>query len=154
MFDAFVRQKRWKLPLGFFLILGVSGLICLTFVGQRENALLLSIVLLSVAVLLPLAYFLSYGISVYEQCKTLQLFRSREIYKLGITPQALEVTLTGQTKTQSFPWKKLFHAYRTKYAIYLYVTQVNAFIIPMGTATPELWSRIQTLVPPEKCSTH
>lgn len=57
VFDVFRHQKAWKRPLIFAVILLTSAAICLSQVGKREGALLLTVVLTVVALGLPGVYF-------------------------------------------------------------------------------------------------
>lgn len=144
-FDTFYRQHRHRRPLLFLLLLGAFSAVCFCLVGQRPGARLLAWILLAVAVLVPLAYFLQYAFSVRDSSKTLHLspYRSREVYTLRFTDEAFYAA-AGTSRPIRVPWQKLYHAYRTSNAIYIYATDRQAFIVPPQEASKTIWDFITT----------
>ena len=72
-FDVLTRQKRWRRPLLFAVLMVAFAIVCFTQVGQREGAALLGTVLTVVGVGLPIVYFATFFQSVSKQAKQLKL---------------------------------------------------------------------------------
>ena len=66
-FDAFRLKKRYRKPAIFALLLLVFALLCFTALRGKPQAALIGGVLLAVGLLLPVAYFLSFALSVRAQ---------------------------------------------------------------------------------------
>ena len=57
-------------------------------------------------------------------------------------------------ETAEYPWQTVFHAYRDKRAVYLYITAARAFILPFdcleGGTPQQLWALLTARLPAEK----
>ena len=71
-FDTFRRQKRWRGPALFALIMGGFAAVCFALRESREQAVLIGTVLLVVGLGLPAAYVLSFYLSVRRREKALK----------------------------------------------------------------------------------
>ena len=152
LFDTFRRQKRYRAPLLFMLILLAFAAVCFTQVGKLDSAALLGGVLAGIGIALPLVYVGSYIASVRRACKKLSQAGSPVAYELLLTGEGVRVTAGGKEKT--YPWKKLHSACRLKNSIALYVAERQAYLMP-DTGDPghetKLWKRITDRLPPESC---
>ena len=137
-FDAFRIQRKWRTPLQFLILMAVFSSACF-IMHARQGAILLGCVLLGVGLLLPAGYFLSFWLSVRKQSK--KISPDQVVYTLSFYEDRFEVT-KGEEKL-SCGWDKLFHAYRTGYAVYLYVQPRHAFIITDPEKINSLWSFIR-----------
>ncbi len=151
-FDTIYCKHRYRRPLLFFLLMAAFSGVCFSMVGSRENALLLACVLLAVALILPLGYLLHYAISLRDQAKTLHLYYPREVYTLRFTDEAFYATPTGQEKPLRLPWGKLHHAYRTSNAIYIYINDARAFLVPLQAASEQVWHTITRHCDSSRCT--
>lgn len=147
MFDAFSRQKRWRSPALFALILGTAGAVCFALHTQR-GAVLLGVVLLTVALGLPAAYFLNYFFSVRAQAGKLDAGGGKEVYTLRLDGEGVRAT-QGEN-TAEFPWAELMCAYRVEGCVYLYAAERRAFLLPERCGGGEAWRMIQKHMPEEK----
>ncbi len=152
LFDTFRRQKRYRAPLLFMLILLAFAAVCFTQISRLESAGLLGGVLAGIAVALPAVYVFSYLASVRRTCKGLERAGSPVAYELLLTGEGVRVKAGGKEK--EYPWKKLHSAYRLQRSIALYVAERQAYLMPNtgdeGHET-KLWKRITEHFPAEKC---
>ena len=80
-FDLLRHRKAWHRPLAFTAILLVSACVCLSQVGQKDGAALLTVVLAVVALGVPAVYFWTFFHSLSLQIKKMGL--PRPFYRLG-----------------------------------------------------------------------
>ena len=140
MFDTFILKKRWRSPALFALILSAFAAVC--FMGRRthDQAVLLGGVLLGVGLLLPLVWIGMYALSVNRQAKSMGLSSDRTQYRVTLSPEKIHVEKGKETA--DFSWENAYRAYRTKGCIYLYVSQMRAFLLPDCEKTERAWELI------------
>lgn len=156
-FDVLTRQKRWKRPAVFAVIMLVFAIICFTQVGRREGAALLGTVLTVVGVGLPIVYFAAFFQSVGKQAKKLRLDTPRDVYRVELSDSGVRVLEAGkqdkQRLVQRFAWDSLYGAWRTATAVYIYVESSKAYLLP-GDQIPggldAAWKFVQEKLPAEK----
>lgn len=149
LFDTFVRQHRWKSPAIFAGIMLLFSLIAFSQSGRVEQAALLGGVLLSVGVLLPAVYFVSFERSVRAQIKKLGLTKPRQVYTLRLN-QNDGVTVTADKEQAAYRWDALFAVYRTDRGIYLYAAPTRAYLMPneqIETGADALWALLSAVMP-------
>lgn len=127
VFDVFRHQKAWKRPLIFAVILLTCAAICLSQVGKREGALLLTVVLTVVALGLPGVYFGTFFHQLSQIIKKMKL--PQPFYRVELSGDGVAVWLAGEqdkpAPTYQYPWADVLCAYRTADAIYLYVAAAD-----------------------------
>ena len=138
-FDAFVVQRKWRAPALFLILMALFSSVCFAM-HHKEGAVFLGCVLLGVGLLLPAAYLLSFLLSVNKQCKGIS--PKKIVYSLRFYEDYFDV-LKSKEKA-SYPWKKLFRAYRTKHGVYLYVQPRHAFIVSDETDLDAIWHEIRS----------
>lgn len=136
VFDVFRRQRRWKSPALFAAILLAFAAVCLSQVGTRNGALLLAVVLMVLAVGVPAVYVGMFLRSVRQQSKKLGLEHPRLVYRImldeaGVSAASLAKQRGTGTETR-WRWETLYGAWRVQGAIYLYVAENKAYILPDG----------------------
>lgn len=149
IFDTFRRKKMWRSPAIFAAIMSVSAMICF-FMHHVDGAIMLGTVLLIVGLGMPLTYFVTFFYSLYKQIRTQKL--PRTVYTLTLTERK-ELHIENETEQVDYPWKKVHHVYRDKTATYLYVTPVQAFILPhyfVDGGADALWSLLRKKLPADK----
>ena len=133
-FDLLRHHKRWHRPLLFTVILLVFAGICLSQVGQREGAALLTVVLAVVWV------------------GAMGLSQPKPFYRLLLDDEGLSVWMAGgQDKaapTHQYPWQNLYIVYRVPGALYLYVQQNQAYLL--NDSIDAAWAFLFQLLPPER----
>ncbi len=157
VFDVFTRQKRWRRPLLFAVLMAAFAVVCFTQIGKREGAALLGMVLLIVGVGLPLVYIASFFQSVSRQAKRMKLEKPRNVYRVELSADGVRVLEAGRQNSQSsgqfFEWAQLYGAWRTATAVYIYVENTKAYLLP-GKQIPggpdAAWKYVQEKLPSEK----
>ena len=117
-FDLLRHNKGWQRPAVFTAILLVCAGICLSQIGKREGAGLLTAVLAIVALGLPAVYFGTFFSNLSKQIKKLGL--PRPFYRLELDAAGLSVWMAGEQNkaepTNRYTWNTVYCAYRTKEA--------------------------------------
>lgn len=152
MFDTLKRRKMWCNPLIFAVILCISAVICLSM-DRIRGGTFLGVVLLTVGLGLPCAYFLSFLLSVNQQIRQMGLARPKRVYTLTFGEQDKLIHIVNEKDHLDYPWKKVHHVYRDLTATYLYVTPRQAFILPdtsLEVEPEELLTLIRRKISPEK----
>ena len=149
-FDLLRHHKAWHRPLVFTAILLVSAGFCLSQVGQKDGAALLTVVLAVVALGVPAVYFWTFFHSLSLQIKKMGL--PRPFYRLELDVAGLSVSMAGeQNKTEPtnrYTWNTVYCAYRTKEAVYIYVQKNQAYLL--NDSLDAAWSLLQASLPAER----
>ena len=149
-FDLLRHNKGWQRPAVFTAILLVCAGICLSQIGKREGAGLLTAVLAIVAIGLPAVYFGTFFANLSKQIKKLGL--PRPFYRLLLDDDGLSVWMAGEQDkpeaSRKYAWHDLHLAYRTPNAIYLYVRQNQAYLL--NDSLDAAWSLLQASLPAER----
>ena len=147
-FDAFCHQRHWQRPLAFALLMSAFSVPCFLLRERRQGAVLLGAVLLIVGLGLPLAYLLSFSLSLGRQMKRMDLRGERIAYTLRLEPGGVHVTAGAETA--DYPWDVIYMAYRAPGCDYLYVGAGRAYLLPHGPAAEKVWALLRDALPPEK----
>lgn len=131
-FDTYRLKKRYRAPLGFLAIMLAFALCCIFLAADKPQARMLGGVLLFVGLLLPLAYFLMFALSVRAQ--TRELKQPRKAYTLTLGEE-LHISAAGGKEQVKLPWNKVYGAYWLPGCIYLYAHPTKAFLLPDGQAS-------------------
>lgn len=156
-FDVLTRQKRWRRPLLFAVLMLAFAVICFTQVGQRQGAALLGTVLAVIGAGLPIVYFATFFQSVNKQAKRLKLETPRDVYRVELSDSGVRVLEAGkqdkQKLVQHYEWTGLYGAWRTGTAVYIYVESGKAYLLPAAQIPGGLdavWKFVQEKLPAEK----
>ena len=146
-FDLLRHNKGWQRPAVFTAILLVCAGICLSQIGKREGAGLLTAVLAIVALGLPAVYFGTFFSNLSKQIKKLGL--PRPFYRLLLDDEGLSVWMAGEQDkpeaSRKYAWHDMHLAYRTPNAIYLYVQQNQAYLL--NESMDAAWSLLGSALP-------
>ena len=149
-FGLLRHNKGWQRPAVFTAILLVCAGICLSQIGKREGAGLLTAVLTIVALGLPAVYFGTFFANLSKQIKKLGL--PRPFYRLLLDDEGLSVWMAGEQDkpeaSRKYAWHDMHLAYRTPNAIYLYVQQNQAYLL--NDSLDAAWSLLQAFLPAER----
>ncbi len=148
MFNTFRMRKAWRSPLIFALIFTVSAVVCFTAGRSREQAGLLGGVLLAVGILLPLVWYLMFVSSVKKEAKKHALSKTKAQYFTILREDGIKVV--KEKEEAVFPWEEIYHAYRVKDCVYLYVTPQRAYLLPDGEEAEAVWETVCAKIPEEK----
>lgn len=148
IFDTLRRQKRYRGPLLFALIMIGFAVVCFTQVGRREQAGLLGGVLLSVGIFLPAVYILTFLYSVKKRAKQLERAKT-PAYTIELSNK--KVTAAAGEERAEYRWNKILYTYRLRRSICLYIAANKAYILPSGDGgDDELWALICGHIPENK----
>lgn len=146
-FDLLHHHKGWQRPVVFTAILLVCAGICMSQIGRRDGAGLLSAVLTIIAIGLPAVYFGTFFSNLSKQIKKLGL--PRPFYRLELDATGLSVWMAGEQNkadpTNQYSWNTVYCAYRTERAIYIYVQQNQAYLLNESMDTA--WSLLGSALP-------
>ena len=149
LFDTFQRQKLWRRPALFALILTVSSALCYSRYPQ-EGSLLLGTILIVLGLGMPLVWYLSYEHSLHTQAKKMGLLKGpRRAYTLVFQDSGIQVS-SDQGKTYSpLSWSRVTQVYRRGSITYLYVGD-HAYLLPhsqVQEGIDALWSLLGRHLP-------
>jgi len=122
--------------------------------NKIEGAVLLGIVLLVVALGMPVVYFSTFFTSLKKQVKAQNLNPVRLVYTLEFSEESDALEISNAKEKASYQWQDVFHAFYEKEAIYLFITNERAFLLPFEVleSKAEVWKLIVSKVPAERCS--
>ena len=150
LFDLLHHHKGWQRPALFTAILLVCSGVCMSQIGKRDGAGLLTAVLAIVALGLPAVYFGTFFRSLDQQIKKLGLPRS--FYRLELDDSGLSVWMAGaQDKaepTHQYAWNTVYCAYRRDDAVYIYVQKSQAYLL--NESMDAAWTLLHSVLPAEK----
>ena len=146
-FDLLRHRKAWHRPLVFTAILLVSAGVCLSQVGQKDGAALLTVLLAVVALGVPAVYFWTFFHSLSLQIKKMGL--PRPFYRLELDAAGLSIWMAGEQNkaepTNRYTWNTVYCAYRTKEAVYIYVQKNQAYLL--NESMDAAWSLLGSALP-------
>lgn len=145
IYDTFVRQKRWRRPLVFCIIMLVFSAVCFFLKDRFGQSSLLSLVLLSVGLVVPVVYVLMFILSAREQAAKLHLSPAAAQYYVELDDAGIRVH--NEREKTEFKWKQIYCAVLRRDCIYLYVTPGNAYLLPYCDEAVEAWKLIQEKIP-------
>lgn len=154
-FDIFYRRGTLR-RIGLFTgTLAAFACICFAFGNGENQGALLGWVLLAVALVLPAVYLLNFFADVRKKARQLGLTKPTLVYTVSLTGQTVEFRPAQPGREdRSIPWSEVFGAWRTKGAVYLYITRNTACLLPNGQAKGaddgQLWAFIAAHLAPEK----
>lgn len=149
LYDTMLRQKRWRGLALFALIMTGFGVISFLMRGIREQAVFLGCVLLAVGLTLPLAYFLSFLLSIRAQSKRMGLKSAPVAYTLTLDDEKIAVA-AGEQRTE-YGWGDVTYVRRLRHSTCLFVGPGKAYLLPVRDGDGErLWRLVRDHVPAEK----
>ena len=124
--------------------------VCLSQIGKRPGAALLTVVLALVGIGLPASYFGAYFYSLAQQVKKMHF--PRPFYRLELADDAFSIWMVGsQDKaepTERHAWDGIHCAYRTQNAVYIYGEPGKAY--RMIDRLDAAWKFLSQKLPAEK----
>lgn len=150
VFDVFHHRKSWVRPTIFAVIMLAFAGVCLSQIGKRPGAALLTVVLALIGIGLPASYFGAYFYSLAQQVKKMHF--PRPFYRLELADDAFSIWMVGsQDKaepTERHAWDGIHCAYRTQNAVYIYVEPGKAYL--MNDRLDAAWEFLSQKLPAEK----
>lgn len=154
IFDTLKLRKRWISPAVFAGILLFCSLLCFLQRGRADQAELLAIVLMAVALGVPGVYFGTFFHSLKTQSGKLRLQKNRLFYTVVLSQKGVEVTSAKSGGGHvTYNWNQILAVYKKPGCVYLYVSVKQAFLLPENCMDPspeDLWDMIAGHVPAER----
>lgn len=153
IFNILKRLKLYKSPVIFASILTTSAII--SFIMHRvQGAVFLGSVLLLVGLGVPAVYFISFFSSLRKQVKQQNLNPPRLVYTLQLEKGSETFEITNDKEKAVYRWKDVFHAYYEKDAIYLFITEERAFLLPFTVLEDcnEVFNLIEAKITTQRCT--
>ncbi|NCC64813.1 MAG: YcxB family protein [Spirochaetia bacterium] len=153
IFNILKRLKLYKSPVIFASILTTSAII--SFIMHRvQGAVFLGSVLLLVGLGVPIVYFTSFFSSLRKQVKQQNLNPPRLVYTLQLEKDSETFDITNEKEKATYRWEDVFHAYYEKDAIYLFITQERAFLLPFEVLEDpsEVFKFIEEKISAQRCT--
>lgn len=140
-FHRFYATKRsWNLLFFPFMILVFA--IFNWIIGNT----ILGWILLGISLFIPAFSLTLFYLSILKQVETYKLKNPRVFYTLTFSDKGIHIR--NKKEKANYQWNQVYKIYRTKSSMYLYITPVNAFIIPSGSlkdyTMDDLWSFFQS----------
>lgn len=153
IFNTLTRLKLYRSPAIFASILTLSAIISF-IMHSVDGAILLGVVLLTVGLGVPAVYVTTFFSSLKKQVKQQNLNPARLVYTLQFDRSSPLIEITNDREQATYRWQDVFHAYRRKDAIYLFITQERAFLLPLEACTDaaEVWNLIEAKLGSDRCT--
>ncbi len=140
MYDSMTKNKRYKTTLSITIMLFTLATLCFASQESLPAAEMAGNILIIFTVLIPTNYVRTFQNSIKSQTEKMCLNPARHVYTINLSTSSSgihyfypkESTAAGQ-----FSWKAVDGAYKTRHAIYLYVTPQQALIIPDTIQSPD-----------------
>ena len=130
-FNIFVLRKQWVRPAIFAAILAAFAVVAL--LSGKSESLLIAIVLQAVGLGLPLVYVGTFLAQLNKQAEAQRL--PRRVYTVRLDFDGVHVTNDQKKESPlSVAWKDVQAAFHVRGCVYLYVSPVQAFLLPDGQA--------------------
>lgn len=155
-FNAFTRQKRMRKPVTIGIAAFIGSVISFSMQETSENMFLLGVLLCVIAFFVPGMYFRTFFASIKEQTTKMNIEKPRHVYTIELTNDANGIRFYHPDEKKAagiFAWKDIVGAWRIDKAIYLYVEENRALLIPDSTkftSQDEVWDFIKKHADAEK----
>ena len=144
-FDMFRLRRRWVRPVVFALILLAFAAAAL--LSRKPQAGLIAAVLLVVGMGLPLVYFGTFFAQVNLQAVQRGLDSPKRVDTVRLDFDGVHVTNDQKKESPlSVAWKDVQAVFHVRGCVYLYVSPVQAFLLPDGQANvpdAEVWEYLK-----------
>ena len=151
-YDNHKKQKRWKKTVSLSACLFMLSTMCFAFQDSYTWAGTVGSVICCFCVLIPVYYFNSYSNGVKTQVAKMNLNPPREVYSIRLSDSANGIMFyypKEKNYAGRYSWKSIDGAWKTKNAIYLYVTKHQALILPNTLSDyDDLWMFIKNNLDP------
>ena len=144
IFDSKTKQRRFKTIVALTVSLFMLSVFCFASVESLDFADTLGCILVAFSVILPTWYFNAFRNTIKQQTEKMKLTNPRHVYTVRLHSDRNGVELyypDEKEPAQTYSWDSICGAWRSRNAIYLYVTDTQALLIPdYVSKTPEqLW---------------
>lgn len=133
-FKGFGKFHRYYAHGGFLrLFLFFSIFFAFAILAWYNDSNVFAWIMFVVSVIVPGYSILSFNLSLKDQVKDLKLDIPQDFYKITFHNDGLHVI--SKDEKADYEWGTVLKVYQTKHSIYVYLTAINAFIVPLDNAT-------------------
>lgn len=147
-FDNMKKQKRWKKTISLAACLFLAATMFFAFQESYEWAGTVGGIICCFTVLIPVHYFNSYNNAVKKQVEKMKLDPPRQVYSIRLSDSSNGIMFyypDEKNYAGRYTWANVDSVWKTKNAIYLYVTKQQALIIPNTiNEYDDVWAFIQS----------
>ena len=148
IFDAKTKNHRFKTIIALTVSFFMLSTFCFASVETNETASIWGVILVALSVIIPTWYFKSFRNMITEQTRKMNLTKPRHVYTVHLYhgERGIEFYYPEEkTPSQTYSWESIHGAWRSANAIYLYVTEKQAILIPdyMTKNPKELWAFLE-----------
>ena len=149
VYDSKTKHHRFKTIIALAVCLFMLSTLCFSSVETYESAGTIGSILVALCVIITTWYFNSFRNTIKQQTKKMNLTKPRHVYTVHLHAgtKGVELYYPDETKpANTYPWDEITGAWRSANAIYLYVTDTQAILIPhtMSKNPNELWKFLET----------
>jgi len=140
IFDSMKKQRRWKTTMSITVMLFTLATLCYASLEAFPKIEMLGNILIVFCVFIPTNYFRSFYNSVKKETEKMRLAEPRQVYTIQLSTSSNGIRYFYPNKTNAagqYTWNGVDIAWKTRDAIYLYVTKEQALIIPKTTKSPD-----------------
>ena len=155
-FDVLTRQKKQKKPFRLFFAFYMAATLCYALQDTVEVAFVFGSIFVIAGVFIPTNFFRTFTNSMNEQTKKMKLSPPREVYTIHLSSRTNGISYDYPDDKRiagEFAWKEALGVWKTRNAIYLYVTETQALLIPMNNPNLDydgIWAFIKSNLAPDK----
>ncbi|MDD3369038.1 MAG: YcxB family protein [Lachnospiraceae bacterium] len=147
-FHVYKRDKSWiKLPICCAIIAVFA--VC-NFIASSP---ILGWIFLTLAFYLLISRFLRFYMSVNRICMEYKLNQIPKLF-YTVTLSRSGIDVVNEKEKANYSWDQVYHVYRRKDIIYLYLNSQNAFLLPFdeldGGSAEDLWALITSILSADK----
>lgn len=148
VYDSKTKQHRFKTIIALTVCLFMLSTFCFASVDTYKSASTFGSILVAFSVILPTWYFNSFRNSIKQQIQRMNLTKPRHVYTVHLNQGTKGVELyypEEETPAGNYAWDEITGAWRSRNAIYLYVTDTQAILIPdyMTKSPDDLWKFLE-----------
>ena len=155
-FDVLTRQKKQKKPIRLFFAFYMAATLCFALQDTVEVAFVFGAIFVVAAVFIPTNFFRTLTNTINEQTKKMKLSPPREVYTIHLSSRKNGISYDYPEDKKiagEYAWQDALGAWKTRNAIYLYVNDTQALLIPMNNPNLDydgIWTFIKSNLPGDK----
>ena len=144
IYDSRIKNHRFKTIITLTVCLFMLSVFCFASVESYDFAGTLGSILVAFTVIIPTWYFNSFRNMIKQQTAKMHLTKPRHVYTVHLYhgQKGIEFYYPEEKAvSETYSWDSISGAWRSRNAIYLYVTDTQAILIPdyMTKSPDELW---------------
>jgi len=145
IYDSRTKQHRFKTIIGLTVCLFMLSTFSFASADTYSFAGTLGSILVALSVIIPTWYFNYFRNTIIQQTEKMNLTNPRHVYTVHLYQgkKGIEFYYPEEdTPSATYTWESVSGAWRSKNAIYIYVTDTQAILIPdyMTKSPDDLWA--------------